>query len=189
MKNTKKAFTLVELIVVITILAVLATVAFISFSGQTQEAKKTKIVSDIANLAKAVELNDTGLKKVLRASSSLLATNAVTGTGNSVAFSGGLGATDNYMVGLVDFAVVNQNPEEFKDSDGSEYLFAYFIAGKFAKYQIIGQAADAAGDNIPLVKWSYFPVSTTDTDGLVSYSGASTAALTHDLSITTNSIY
>jgi prepilin-type N-terminal cleavage/methylation domain-containing protein len=41
MKNTRKAFTLVELIVVITILTILATVAFISLGGQTNNAKNT----------------------------------------------------------------------------------------------------------------------------------------------------
>ena len=56
MKNTNKAFTLVELIVVITILAILATIAFISFQGATNDAKDVKVKSDVANLAKKLTL-------------------------------------------------------------------------------------------------------------------------------------
>jgi prepilin-type N-terminal cleavage/methylation domain-containing protein len=59
MKNTKKAFTLVELIVVITILAVLATVAFISLTGHAQDAKNSKVSSDLRTLASAIETKAT----------------------------------------------------------------------------------------------------------------------------------
>ncbi|MGB2110864.1 MAG: type II secretion system protein, partial [Patescibacteria group bacterium] len=55
MKSTKKAFTLVELIVVITILAVLATVAFISLTGYSQDAKNSKVASDVRSLVSAIE--------------------------------------------------------------------------------------------------------------------------------------
>ncbi|MDF1682370.1 MAG: type II secretion system protein [Patescibacteria group bacterium] len=54
MRNTKKAFTLVELIVVITILAVLGTIAFISLQGYSGEARDSKRLSDVNNLSKAV---------------------------------------------------------------------------------------------------------------------------------------
>ena len=54
MKQTKNAFTLVELIVVITILAVLATVGFISFTGYTQSARDWARVSDIRTVEKAL---------------------------------------------------------------------------------------------------------------------------------------
>jgi len=60
MRNTKKAFTLVELIVVITILAILGTIAFISFGGQTAGARNTKVTSDIRNIASAIEVGTSG---------------------------------------------------------------------------------------------------------------------------------
>jgi prepilin-type N-terminal cleavage/methylation domain-containing protein len=188
MKNTNKAFTLVELIVVITILAVLATVAFISFSGQTQEAKKSKVVSDLANLSKAIELTDTGVKTILSGDRT---GNRVTGQANSGAtISAGTTATDTYMVGLVDFTVINQNPAEFVDADGNPYLFAYFSSGSFTKYQVVGQVSNAAGDNVSLLKGSYFQVdSTNDALGLVSATGASNTGLTNDTVIGQTSIY
>jgi prepilin-type N-terminal cleavage/methylation domain-containing protein len=55
MRNTKKAFTLVELIVVITILAILATVAFVSLGGQTDNARNTVKKDNLGKLASAVE--------------------------------------------------------------------------------------------------------------------------------------
>ncbi len=54
MKQTKNAFTLVELIVVITILAVLATVGFISFTWYTQSARDWARVTDIRTVEKSL---------------------------------------------------------------------------------------------------------------------------------------
>jgi len=59
MRNTKKAFTLVELIVVITILAILGTIAFISLQGYSGEAKNSKVTSDLRNIASAIETAST----------------------------------------------------------------------------------------------------------------------------------
>ena len=58
-RNTKKAFTLVELIVVITILAILGTIAFISLQGYSGEAKNSKVTSDLRNIASAIETTST----------------------------------------------------------------------------------------------------------------------------------
>ena len=55
MKNTNKAFTLVELIVVITILAILGTIAFISLQGYSQDAKNAKVSSDLRTMVTAIE--------------------------------------------------------------------------------------------------------------------------------------
>jgi len=59
MRNTKNAFTLVELIVVITILAILGTIAFISLQGYSQDAKNSKVTSDLASLAKKITIRTT----------------------------------------------------------------------------------------------------------------------------------
>jgi len=53
-KSTKKAFTLVELIVVITILAILGTIAFISLQGYSADARNTKRTSDTSSLAEKI---------------------------------------------------------------------------------------------------------------------------------------
>ena len=56
MRNTRKAFTLVELIVVITILAILGTIAFISLQGYSADARNSKRSSDLGELVKTVSI-------------------------------------------------------------------------------------------------------------------------------------
>lgn len=56
MKNTKKAFTLVELIVVISILAILGTIWFISLQGYSWETRDVKRLSDVTTLLKKIEV-------------------------------------------------------------------------------------------------------------------------------------
>lgn len=51
MRNMKKGFTLVELIVVIVILAILATIAFISLRDYPVQARDSKRISEIGSLA------------------------------------------------------------------------------------------------------------------------------------------
>jgi prepilin-type N-terminal cleavage/methylation domain-containing protein len=187
MKNTKKAFTLVELIVVITILAVLATVAFISFSGQTKEANKSKVLSDITNLSKAIEISGKGLKDLI--TTDLSDGNGVAGNAN-----GGLinndTSTGNYKVGLVDFALLGQNGDEFKDANDKQYLLAYYGSGSFNKYQVVGQVNNAAGDNEVFLKGSYYTVTDgVDVNGLVSASGGTATGTTNGENIGTLSIY
>lgn len=56
MRNTKNAFTLVELIVVITILAILGTIAFISLQWYSADARNSKRTSDIWNIQSSISL-------------------------------------------------------------------------------------------------------------------------------------
>jgi len=56
MKNIKKAFTLVELIVVITILAILWTIVFISFQWYSQSSRNSVRISDVNKVESALEL-------------------------------------------------------------------------------------------------------------------------------------
>ena len=51
MKNCKKGFTLVELLVVIAILAVLATVAIIGYTSYVDNAKQTKANTEVQQIA------------------------------------------------------------------------------------------------------------------------------------------
>jgi len=55
--STKKAFTLVELIVVITILSILSTIAFVSFNGYASNARDSVRLTNLDDLAKALELS------------------------------------------------------------------------------------------------------------------------------------
>ena len=59
MKKTRKAFTLVELLVVIAILAVLATVGIVGYTSFTKKAKESNDRSVIAQLNLALQANET----------------------------------------------------------------------------------------------------------------------------------
>ena len=56
LKNLKKGFTLVELLVVITIIAILSVTAYVALSGQTVKARDAKRKDDLAAVQTALEL-------------------------------------------------------------------------------------------------------------------------------------
>lgn len=168
MKNTKKAFTLVELIVVITILAVLATVAFISLTGHAQDAKNSKVTADLRTLASALETSmtkgDVGVKTAI--TGDLNATNSVAGDFGSGTVTINNGTT--YGVGYVDFVKLGQNSTDFVDSNDNPYLYAFAASGAIAQYQIAGEITEASGDRTAVVKGNYIEVIAADVDGLIS---------------------
>jgi general secretion pathway protein G len=55
MKNLKKAFTLVELMVVITVIAILMTIAIVSFTRIQKQARDTKRKADMRTLQTALQ--------------------------------------------------------------------------------------------------------------------------------------
>ncbi|MDD3302398.1 MAG: prepilin-type N-terminal cleavage/methylation domain-containing protein [Candidatus Gracilibacteria bacterium] len=56
LNSTKKAFTLVELIVTIVIIIILGAVSFISFTGYVQNSRDSARIADISNIRKNLEL-------------------------------------------------------------------------------------------------------------------------------------
>jgi prepilin-type N-terminal cleavage/methylation domain-containing protein len=56
MRNTKQAFTLVELIVVITILAILGTIAFISLQGYSADARNSTRTTNLNTMVSKINL-------------------------------------------------------------------------------------------------------------------------------------
>ena len=184
MKNTKKAFTLVELIVVITILAILGTIAFISLQGYSQEAKNSKVTSDLRNITSAIETDSTRNGTLL----SDVITGNQAAAKNDVAWTFGSGITldaasaavgGNYEVGTINFAAIGQNGEDFKDpnsglTDAPDYIFAYVTDATFKGYQIVGQIVEndvAKGS----VTGTYYEKITGDVNGLVSTFDTTTA--------------
>ena len=152
MRNTKKAFTLVELIVVITILAILGTIAFISFGGQTAGARNTKVTSDIRNIASAIEVGTSGANP--RTLSQIIAPDAARLTNNWVPTTltfwedpiEALADAVVYQVGSVNFAQIGQNGDDFKDPNAGstdvDYLFSVVVSPTFKAYQIAGQIVE-----------------------------------------------
>jgi prepilin-type N-terminal cleavage/methylation domain-containing protein len=174
MKNIQKGFTLVELIVVITILAILGTIAFISLQGYSQDAKNAKVASDLATLAKTIDIATTD--GTLTLSSLVTATgtvNEVVATGTISLFSsenvrstGALSAV-TYEVGTVNFPALRQNGDDFKDPELNPYVAAVAYSGGTAYFQLAGQQKQASGEYIAIVKGNYI-AQENDTVSLVS---------------------
>lgn len=198
MRNTKKAFTLVELIVVITILAILATIAFISLQGYSQDAKNSKVQSDLRTMVTAIE---TGVTKgnftldwIIGTTSSA---NTYTGTGTITYATGTTTATvaltgaTTYEVGDLDFTVIGQNGDEFKDYDGNWYLAAIAAYGSTSYYQLAGQTKNSAGDYTAVVRGNYVARTTSsDVTGLISASGSTTSTVVNGDTLTgANGLY
>lgn len=151
MKHAKTGFTLVELIVVITILAILGTIAFISLNGYNNDAKNGKVVSDLRNLAWAVEVSKTTDNTTLLS----LITN--TGSTNTVA---GSSIVNNswstlasswsvYLVGNINFGALKQNGDSFKDpnsfDENQEYIFAIAYSPDYSFFEFAGQVLEGEG--------------------------------------------
>ncbi|MDD2907057.1 MAG: type II secretion system protein [Candidatus Gracilibacteria bacterium] len=161
MKNTKKAFTLVELIVVITILAILGTIAFISLQGYSGEARDSKRLSNVNDLIKKVNIEvskGTAISSLLTNDSTEAKTiNGATGTG---------------VQGTIDFAGVKENQADFQDEVNNvavDYPTAYAVGGtgsgayKFMQIATINEAQNQAR-----VVGNYYKMNTTtDSAGLV----------------------
>jgi prepilin-type N-terminal cleavage/methylation domain-containing protein len=179
MKNIQKGFTLVELIVVITILAILGTIAFISLQGYSQDAKNAKVSSDLATLAKSIDIANTdgSLSMSALISGDNTTVNGVTLTDTVTIYdaqnnpSTGSLTSSNYQVGTVNFPALRQNGDDFLDPQGNPYVAAVAYSGGTAYYQLAGQQKEASGEYTAIVKGNYVPQS-GDVTGLISASGA-----------------
>jgi prepilin-type N-terminal cleavage/methylation domain-containing protein len=178
MKNKVNAFTLVELIVVITILAILATIAFVSLQGYSQRAKNAKVSQDLNALKHTIEISTTN--GVVESLDSIVlgdisAINGVAPSGTVTLYDdqniASQAVLDNvatkYSIGGIDFAALRQNGDEFKDSEGNEYIIAIAYSGSTSYYQLAGQQEENSGELLAITKGNYIAQS-GDTPSLIS---------------------
>lgn len=141
MRNTKSAFTLVELIVVITILAILGTIAFISLQGYSADARNSKRTSDLNNITSSLNIKLTtgmGVMSAIADSTSALA---------SVDLAGWTGTTSStvYDAGKVNYSALWMKASEFQDPYGDDYVaWATTLAG--GAFQLAASVESDAGE-------------------------------------------
>ena len=116
MINTKKAFTLVELIVVITILAILGTIAFISLQGYSADARNSKRTSDLGNIQSAISLKQVEGVPLLS-----FVTNNADNDLDTPDIAGLLDAATAYDAGTPSYTVLNVVEKDFKDPNDKAY--------------------------------------------------------------------
>ena len=143
MKSTKKAFTLVELIVVITILAILGTIAFISLGSYTGDARNAKRTDAISKIATSIE------NALIDGKSAI---SFVTGTasrlGDTELSIAGESGTDvdatEYTAGDTNYTALNIKGDDFRDPDSD---VAYPLGATDGnKYEVAAKLEDDAGD-------------------------------------------
>ncbi len=115
MKNLRKWFTLVELIVVITILAILGTIAFISLQGYSGDARNSKRVSDLNSITSAVKNQLTEgqsyMSFVTQVTDNLSSTRQISGTAATLA--------TEYNAGTVNYTALPVKSSDFQDPLGN----------------------------------------------------------------------
>lgn len=170
MRNTKKAFTLVELIVVITILAVLGTIAFISLQGYSAEARDSKRLSNVNDLVKKINIE---VSKGTAISTLLSGAVAHSGVINNTADST---ANANMVQWSVDFLALKENGDDFKDGT-NEYPFAYSVGGSgTGAYKFIQMATlSEALNNAKVVGNYYKMVPANDSESMITNVGTNAA--------------
>ncbi len=155
MRNSKKAFTLVELIVVITILAILGTIAFISLQGYSSDARNTKRTSDLGNIVSKMSTE--------AATGRPLMSFVWTSQTNSILTTVALGwswaeakAISIYNVGNPNYTSLWVKEEDFKDPTDKHYLIAVtsLVGGR---YEVAASLEDGAGSFEAKVEWTYAP--------------------------------
>lgn len=155
MRNTKKAFTLVELIVVITILAILGTIAFISLQGYSSDARNSKRTSDLGSIISKMTIEITKGVSLL----SFVGTDANRMTGQNVAWTGTTAGTD-YDAWVVNYLALDMKETEFQDPVGKGYVI-WVTTKAGAKYQVAATRETWGWSPVAVIKGNWISRDTT----------------------------
>jgi prepilin-type N-terminal cleavage/methylation domain-containing protein len=152
MRNTRNAFTLVELIVVITILAILGTIAFISLQGYSADARNSKRTEDLNSIVKSIEIkvsNGSNILSFVGDTSSSTGIFKVAGTDVNV-------GTD-YQAGIPNYSAIGIKSTDFQDpSDASDYPIG-ITTKKDGEYEIAATMENGSGYKSALIIGTYGP--------------------------------
>ena len=150
MKSTKKAFTLVELIVVITILAILGTIAFISLGSYTGDARNAKRTDGISKIATSIE--NALIDGKTATSFAADATSELSNISIAGAATADIGATD-YEAGPANYTALNIKAEDFVDPNSDSPYVVGATSGN--NYEVAAKLEDDAGDTARVMgNWS-----------------------------------
>lgn len=168
LKQTKKAFTLVELIIVITILAILATIGFMSYQSYTADARNSKRSTDISSLQSKLEV------KIAKNATDILNFGSwIAVTNEFVAWTNKVGSWTtltwwtswNYVAWDIKYATFDVDSKEFLDPGANKKLYKFAAAkttlGNLYQFAATIEATDGSG-NKWLVKWLFLTWWTSD---------------------------
>jgi len=148
MINTKKAFTLVELIVVITILAILGTIAFISLQGYSADARNSKRTEDLNNMAGSINIKSTEGASLI----------SFVGDTSSSLTAGEIGgavlAAGNYNSGKPNYTALSIKESDFKDPKNVDYKIGV-TTKKNGQFEIAATVENGSGENSAKITGNY----------------------------------
>ncbi len=177
LKNTRKGFTLVELIVVIVILATLATVAFITLQDYPIQARDSKRTQDISSISQKMSAEYT--KGTVKLS------DFINGAGTGIIVN--VWSTNyEWAYWPVNYETIKESKESFSDPNSGKAYYALYLEGGTGtgKVRCFEIATIKEIDDTVAVKWNCntFPVlSTADQTKLFSRIMTGSTVQTSDL--------
>jgi uncharacterized protein (TIGR02145 family) len=151
--HTKKAFSLVELIVIMVILAILWTISFIALQGYSTDARDTKRLSDINNLLSKVNIETTKW--------TLLEDLITYKTQTWITINNKNEITNMW---IINFENLKENQESFQDPLNKEdYKFAFSewitnINWKDESYKFIQMGTVSERNGTTQLVWNYYQI-------------------------------
>jgi prepilin-type N-terminal cleavage/methylation domain-containing protein len=165
---TKKAFSLVELIVVIVILAILWTISFIALQGYSIDARDTKRLSDVKSLLSKINVEQTMWIPLEELMDEDKKENKLTINWKS---------NIPWYQWVVNYNTILENSDSFKDpSNNQDYPFAYSYwtieyDWKVQSYNFVQLAYVSERERVTKLVWNYFQFQDwTDSPSLFTHS-------------------
>jgi len=146
MKNTKQAFTLVELIVVITILAILGTIAFISLQGYSADARNSKRTSDLNTLAGKMNIQQTEGVSLMSFVTDVPARYGSGTVVGDVSIGGYASTAADYSAGTVNHVVLGVKSTDFQDPQSNADYSIGVTTRKGGQFELASKMEDGAND-------------------------------------------
>ncbi|QFR39104.1 type II secretion system protein [Candidatus Gracilibacteria bacterium 28_42_T64] len=180
--KSKKAFTLVELIVVITIIAILGTIAFISLQGYSSLARDSVRISDINNIRTSLELFSVKTGKY-----------PIPSNGMAITYSGGLVWTQGTVGNSVTTNISQLSNTPIDPILNTEYVYSvtssqkeYEIGSVLEQGNITQNAplnsANAVGDLLAYITGTYNAISIQTSTGGTTFILAMPSIIGSDIS-------
>jgi len=150
MKNTRKGFTLVELIVVITILAILGSIAFVSLQGYSADARNSKRTSDLNSLQNAMSVKTTEGASLMSFVSST--TDAKLST---VSIGGTTPASGEYDAGTPNYSALGVKQADFQDPLSNTDYKVGATSLKLGQYELAASMEQGSGNKVAKIVGNY----------------------------------
>ena len=168
---TKKAFSIAEIIVTNAVVLTLGSVSFVTMESYVDGAKNVKVSHDLSNMLTKIEITTLSGKQthsgLVVKNDKITAQNSLPGTSTINAWQTINSWSARYEVWNINFINLWEKKENFQDVELRDYIFAYVRTQNFVKTEIAGSVTDRDWNSASLVKWTYYPVTPSDTKWLI----------------------